>query len=273
MSSFEFPYPSRVKLLIVADVDAQSANHLAEKFVPEDPDIDGIICCGPFGTDEISLLSPENRAVAQGDMASIIATLENIVCRVVYLPSSNEPPTSYNQQLHLTPNSINIHARRMALRHGLFISGFTETKENLIVKQINHMTTDSEYSDDEYDGVEMSSGMSSIQQIEQILSSGNESDINSSDETIAQNTGIFLLNYKYTHTLNHFLFHMPDILEKADVSLMVLHSTESKLPLPSTFSNFHIIVPPSLKNEGKFALVEFQFEQGKWTVTTATITS
>jgi hypothetical protein len=30
MSSFEFPYPSRVKLLIVADVDAQSANHLAK---------------------------------------------------------------------------------------------------------------------------------------------------------------------------------------------------------------------------------------------------
>jgi hypothetical protein len=89
--------------------------------------------------------------------------------------------------------------------------------------------------------------------------------------------GIFLLNYRFTHTLNHFLFHMPEILDTAGVGMAVIlqaaNSVGEAPKLPPRFGNLHIISPPSLRLEGKYVDVELELKDGKWNVSSVTTTS
>jgi hypothetical protein len=72
--------PSHLRILVVCDTDVNSAIRLAEHFIPKQPQFDCCIACGPFIQSD--MLTREDVAVAEGDMASCIAQLENIVCRV-----------------------------------------------------------------------------------------------------------------------------------------------------------------------------------------------
>ena len=76
------------------------------------------------------------------------------------------------------------------------------------------------------DGVEVTSGLTSIHIIEQVISECQPQQLSESsleNKKISSNKpqGIFILNYKYTHTLNHFLFHMPELLEDAGVHVCI----------------------------------------------------
>lgn len=115
-----------IEILVVYDINMQTADQIAEYFVSSKPKFDLIIIVGPFNEDK-ALSTNEDLAVVEGDMASIIAQLENIACRVVYLSGGNDPRKTLIEQLHLTPNSVNLYARRLALRDGLFISGILFT--------------------------------------------------------------------------------------------------------------------------------------------------
>ena len=57
-------------------------------------------------------------------MALTIAQVENIVCRVCYLATAEDPHTCREKQLHLTPNSVNIYGRSMLLADTLAIGGY-----------------------------------------------------------------------------------------------------------------------------------------------------
>jgi Icc-related predicted phosphoesterase len=157
MAEFSAVCPLKIDMLVVYDIDTRVASQLAEKFVSNTTKFDLIIILGPFTHDK-KLISNEDIAVAEGDMASAIAQLENISCRVVYLPGENDPLNTLIEQLHLTPNSVNLHARRLPLRDGLFITGFTETGENLEKRGVPDDFDRSEESDEELEDVEVSSG-------------------------------------------------------------------------------------------------------------------
>lgn len=252
----------------------QIANALAEKFVPLEPTFDCIICCGPL-THNCDWSTDEGHAIAQGDMASIIASLENIVCRVIYLPSETDPTSSFSKQLHLTPNSVNIHARRLALRESLFVMGFTETSIDLSATvATNRDDRDrSAESDDDLDGFEVQSGNSSIETIENIILEGRERTLPCAESTspsLSAANGIFVLKYKFAHTLNHFLFHMPESLEAAGINCIVIPPSESTvgegLKLPATFGSFSIVQPGSLRNEGKYSTIRLELVEGSWNV-------
>ena len=124
MSEYLQTYQHELNILVVYDADCRSATSLAEKFVADSPKFDAVVAIGPFC--HKTNVTQEELAAAEGDMASVIAQLENICCRVIYLAGENDPPNS-----HLTPNSVNIHTRRMTLMEGLFLSGYTETNQNL----------------------------------------------------------------------------------------------------------------------------------------------
>ncbi len=72
-----------LRLLVVHDVDIHSSSLLAEKYVPLTPEYDAVLAIGPFyHTPFTNQNKLEDYAVAEGDIASGIAQLENIVCRV-----------------------------------------------------------------------------------------------------------------------------------------------------------------------------------------------
>ena len=80
--------PKKLRILVLCDVDCNSASKLAEYFIPKPPQFDCCVVCGPFTQTEIE--NRELEAKAEGDVASVIAQLENIVCRVIYVPSDRE---------------------------------------------------------------------------------------------------------------------------------------------------------------------------------------
>ena len=228
-------------LLILYDTDIASASLLAEKFVALNVVVDAIVVIGPFIHKDV--FKSEDLATAEGDMASTIAQLENISCRVIYLPADTDPPNSLVGQLHLTPNSVNIFARRLILRDGLFISGHTETGAHLEGGKIPEHADRSEESDDELENVEVKNSTSSMSIIKEILQAGDTQQRKEMEpETAAQQTssssslnndnspfsGIFVMNYKYVHTLNYFLFHMSDDLRDAGVSVCILPHVTGK---------------------------------------------
>jgi hypothetical protein len=86
----------------------------------------------------------------------------------------------------------------------------------------------------------------------------------------SEESGIFILNYKYSHTINHFLFHMPECLNSAGVSICIIPlpscTVGEALRLSSSFGNLSIVVPPSLKNEGRYCVATLILVDGKWAI-------
>lgn len=270
MSAFGFDTNcKRLKILIVSDVDIASASRLAEFFVPKPPQFDCCIVCGPFTHTEI--ISREDESTSEGDMASTIAQLENIVCRVVYLPSDKDPVTSLADQLHLTPNSICIHSRIMPLTDGLYIAGFTEKTETLSVTQGAGSSVEAmDDADDSMDGVEVSAS-SSIGIIHDVLS-GIQSAVTDEQHHISNST-LFVLNYRYAHTLNSFLFHSSKAIEDAGLQLCIIPAAlQSGLNVPQKVGQILIASPESLRL-GHYQVLDMELmhvEGGrgaKWTVT------
>ena len=118
----------RLTALVVFEPDAHSAKVLAEKFVRNDPFFDVCIACGSFTCLDVDVsTSAEAAACVQGDISSIIAQLENIVCRVLYLPGPLDPHELLQRQCSLTPNSVQVYGRTVQLAPGLHVAGYTET--------------------------------------------------------------------------------------------------------------------------------------------------
>lgn len=270
------------RFLVCSDVDGNSASKLAEFFVPTEPRFDAVFLCGPFTHSKIS--NEEEKAVAEGDIASVIAQFENIVCRVIYLPSEYDPPEVLINQLHLTPNSVNVHARRLNLAEKLYVMGFSEKGEKRVLSKDKKVVADdrdrSNESDDELEDVEVASS-TSVSIIKELLAHGEEQLSAESDETPAaeplaysaqsassQDTGIFMLNYRFSHTLNQLLFHMQRELDSAGTSLMIISSVDcaETARLPVKFGKLHIAAPKSLRDGGHYVVVNVSYDPaaGKW---------
>ena len=91
--------PSHLRILVVSDTDVNSAIRLAEYFVPKQPQFDCCLVFGPFT--QSNIVTREDGAIAEGDMASCIAQLENIVCRV-YLCTCNNTKCLMYKYLYST---------------------------------------------------------------------------------------------------------------------------------------------------------------------------
>jgi hypothetical protein len=245
-----------LKLLVLSDVGIESVNALAEQLIQNPLDIDIIVCCGPFCNSIDWTKNKENCAISIGDMATIIATLEQIQCRVIYLPIDTDPMATLFTESHLTPNSINIHGRKMNLLSNLFISGFAETQESLLENDnINNRD------DDALEGVELKSSNNTVQVIEDLISATSNDAVN-----IIPQQGIFVLNYLFTHTLNHFLFHMPERLETNSISICIVSTNQEKLKLPSSLGPLTILTTHRLKTEKKYAIIDLKSINGNWVV-------
>lgn len=244
--------PDSYRFLFCKDVDSQSVSRLTEKYVPNDPIFDAIVVLGPFIHE--AMTTREEIAVGEGDMSSLIAQFENIVCRVVYLPSETDPTNSLLHQLHLTPNSVNIHARELHLATGLRILGFTEKSSGL--ENQEHVEDDED--EDNTADITLQSGTSTTL-IKEILEAA----------TPVQSFGIFALSCKYSHTLNQFLFHMPEDLKSSGIKLCLIATEGDEASrLPSKFGGLSIVGLKSLRDGGHYVVVDLQRnnESGVWSV-------
>jgi len=191
---------------------------------------------------------------------------------VVYLPSEVDPPKTLIEQMNLTPNSMGIHGRRLQLAKHLFVSGFAEKGGDVSYGKVPASVDRTAESDDELESVEIKSGLS-ISIINEILTSSSTSGTDSKDN----GSGIFVLNYKFSHTLNQFLFHMSDVLEKKGVDLAVITSSnpEETSRLPLKFGSLSIAAPKSLRHGGFYTSVQMDYDgdHSMWRSTSITTES
>uniref|UniRef100_A0A7S4JSD2 Calcineurin-like phosphoesterase domain-containing protein n=1 Tax=Guillardia theta TaxID=55529 RepID=A0A7S4JSD2_GUITH len=87
---------------------------------------DHVFCC----RNAVQLIheqKPEMLSASEGDTSAIISALENIQCRVAYVPGRHDPPTtqgSGSQLPRLTSNSCNLYHRCLRIAQDLVLLGF-----------------------------------------------------------------------------------------------------------------------------------------------------
>lgn len=246
---------NKLRFLLCRDIDNPSSTRIAEKFVPISPCFDGVLLCGPFYDGLVS--TAESRAVAEADIASVIAQFENVVCRVLYLPSETDPNSCLTEQLHLTPNSVNMHGRQLNLASRLYAMGFTERSNNTKEGKVPASVDRSEASDDELEDVSVQAGLS-VSIVQEML------EARSMQNTAELAAGIFVLNYSFAHTLSQVLFHMPGLLESSGLDLLIVSSdSEEAGRLPAKLGKLSIASLKSLRCGGHYTVVELERENSE----------
>eukprot|EP00644_Phytophthora_capsici_P010397 jgi/Phyca11/534939/estExt2_fgenesh1_pg.C_PHYCAscaffold_300014 len=122
---------TKLKLLLLSDLEGQTplVNQLCEELVSsEDSDVDAVLVTGGFvakrGPHDYEAL--EAVAAAEGDMMALISRLEMIICRVLYIPDDNDPPTTRSIVVSapsLTQYSSNVYYREEQLINGVTVMG------------------------------------------------------------------------------------------------------------------------------------------------------
>ena len=237
---------AELRVLLCHDLDLRSSIQLTDLLVRRGRKFDLVLLCGPF-TSVLNRIpiSAEEEAIRVADLSSIIAQFENVVCRVVYLPSDYDPSKLRgDKQLFLTPNSMGINQCMLPLTPSLSIIGFLEEESMLNLESALPYDFDrSPDSDDELEGIVVKSS-SSISGVQRLLEN-----VKASQSTAMSQ--IFVLNYKFATSLNQFLYHMPHLTN--DIILCVLPQvSESPLNVPLRHGPNTILLSPKSLRSGSF---------------------
>ena len=299
-SIFNSADPKHLRLLILSDIDVDSSSKVAEQFIPYDLRFDFILVCGPFCSDlGKAAETPEDLAAVLGEAGSTLASLENIVCRIAYVGAPGDPEGMVSGEYrNLTPNSVNLHNRVLKITSEVFIMGCSEGP-GLLSSGLPYDFDRSPESDDEMEGVEVKKGSHAVEMIENLLlasrSYSDEGDENTLsgmgyadaaprlDDTVDSaglrgtpistgsspgtfnKFGIFVLNYRFAHTLNHVLFHMPEALKDAGINICIIppsKDTGERVKLPAKLGDFHTVALGSTRLHGHYTVLEISKGQG-----------
>ena len=236
---------AELRLLVCHDLDLRCAVHLSDQLIQRSRRFDLVLLCGPF-TSALNRIpiSAEEEAIRIADISSIIAQFENVVCRVVFLPSDYDPSKlRSDRQLFLTPNSMGINQSMLPLTPSLGIIGFLEDESMLNHEAPMPFDFDrSQESDDELEGIVIKSS-SSVPAIQLLLE-------NVKAAQTSPTSKLFVLNYKFAASLNQFLYHMPHLTN--DIFLCVLPQvSENPLNVPLRHGPGTVLLSPkSLRTGG-----------------------
>ena len=117
-------------LLIVSNLNGKLVNlYRMKNYIREHPRfIDYAVCLGNMGhlTAE-DKKSPEKQAKVEGEISTILDYIENLGCKILYIPADKDPDSLYenteDKRPKLTVNSHNIHKSTYKLAEGLVICG------------------------------------------------------------------------------------------------------------------------------------------------------
>lgn len=245
-------------ILVIYDVTAKFVKQLTTS---TNQKFDLVIVVGPFTRDK-RLLDQDFSVSTAEEMTEIILLLEGISLKVIYLPSEDDYFNLRNG-LCLTPNSINLSSKSFLAKDGLVITGFTETSGDEAVNRRSpnnrSCTGDDMVIDDAF-----GSETSSIDKINKLFLFKDESEQNFVQSVMANRPvcierGILLFNYKFIQTLNYLLFHVVHQVLLSNMKVLIIPpNTEEALRLPTSFNGLKVIVPRSLKSEGKYYIVRLR---------------
>jgi hypothetical protein len=167
----------------------------------------------------------------------------------VYIASASDPEEAIFKELHLTPNSVNIHARWLPLAPGLRIGGYVE-KSQIVTNTLESIEDD--------DVIAVREGDESISIAREVLES--TSGIAADDDDV-ENTSIFVLKAVHAHTVNQLLFFCHEELSQAAVSLCIMPWTPELSETTMNVKGCSVIFPPSLQVASGYQIVEFKLQE------------
>ena len=232
-----------LNILILNDVNASNSMKLQSILSENNEKLDIIILC----------MNEKNKLDNEDNIKSLIPLVEKLCNKVLCL---------YNEKLDSEGNNIamNINGTKVLLNEKLYIAGYDEHATDL--KDINSIVEDT-IDDDMLEEQEMirqqfniDTAETTTQTINEILSSDNSNQYN----------GIFVFNYKYTHSLNKFLFY-PEIVNTDDIRLLIIPSMSDEASrLPKSYGNYQILVPKSFSTTGVYHKIVMKSLQNQWTI-------
>ena len=115
-------------LLVLADlhVNLHAVNRLGDWLVKNKRSVDAVIVCGGMAdlAGEEAHLSPEKKAIAEGDMSAVLSGLESVVCRVLYVPGDGDVAILAGGKLkRLSTHSLSLQSRSFRLFDDLVLCG------------------------------------------------------------------------------------------------------------------------------------------------------
>jgi Icc-related predicted phosphoesterase len=245
-------------ILVIYDVTAKCVKRLTNSTHQK---FDLVIVVGPFTRDK-RLLDQDFSVSTTEEMTEIIHLLEGISLKVIYLPSQDDY-LSLRNGLCLTPNSINLSSKSFLAKDGLVITGFTETTKDEAVNSWSPngrgCTGDDMVIDDAF-----GNGTSSIDRINKLFLFKDDCEQNFVQSVMANRPicierGILLFDYKFIQTLNYLLFHVVHQVLLSNMKVLIVPpNTEEAFRLPTSFNGLKVIVPKSLKSEGKYYIVRLR---------------
>lgn len=250
-------------ILVIYDVTAKCVKKLTKS---TNQKFDLAIVIGPFTRDK-RLLDHDFSVSTSEEMTEIILLLEGISLKVIYLPSEDDH-FSLKNGLRLTPNSVNLSSISFLANDGLVITGFTETVTDRETANWRFPNDGGCTDDDMVTDNSFGNGSSSIERINQLFHFKDDSEQNFVQSVLANRPicierGILLFNYKFIQTLNYLLFHaVHQVLLSNMKVLIVPPNTDEALRLPTLFNGLKVIVPRSLKSEGKYHILRLRRSGG-----------
>ena len=142
------------------------------------------------------------------------------------------------------------------LMNNLYIAGFTEKMDTLSQTNNNDIfdceIDDPDNANDDFQ-VERSSSITIIHEILHsiiniTMQNSSSNDTNETKNLPCNPSTIFVLNYKFAHTLSQFIFNSSSVSDDAGIFLCIAPSSmEEKLEIPKKIGNITFAVPQSLR--------------------------
>jgi len=222
---------SEVKILIVHDINTSNLQILYTKLIEINDPYDYMIICSPV----------EN-------IESVATQFGTICKKVIYL---QDDLRDCDEDV-AGAGYVNINGKKHMLNESLYIAGYDEFSTNL--KDVNNVLDDI-IDDDMLEDQQMireqfniNTAENTTEMISNLLS---DTRIGINDQ-IHHLNGIFIFRYKYTHSLNRFLFY-PEICNSETVKFLIVPSdSEESSRLPRNHGNFTTLVPKSFNMTRKY---------------------
>ena len=244
---------TELKILIVFDINQDNSQKLCTKILQRNELYECIIVCDDSlgGIGIIIIFLYLYHPLIFINTENILSQFKSICNKVIYLheklPHDGEDADAASNGL------MNVNGRKCLLNEMLYVAGYDEFRTEL--KDMNNVLDDiidNDMLEDQQvirDNFDINTAEKTTEMISKLLLTPERK---SGDEFIQTSSGIFIFRYKYTHSLNKFLFY-PETINTGSINLLIVPSTsEESSRLPSTYCNFSIVVPKSFNTTGSY---------------------
>jgi len=253
--SYKTQFPQTLRILVLSNIlSGLPQLYRLKNYLRSHPTfIDYTIVLGNFtNLSKEDKKIPENQARSEGEISSIFDYLENLGCKVLYIPAENDPDTLFEhteiKRPKFTMGSYNVHKTIYKLSEGLILAGLG-----------GHLLEDPSVLNDCSNFGSEGYFITSLRSLLQNASLFSEKSQILLSTYISPN----IFETKFPNTATEYI---DTIIEQKSKILGILHGNKNSSKSLKNTNGFMVINPGSLKNNNA-GILELTRIKGKWEIT------